>query len=396
MDVSKVIFPLNWDAYNNGMRVIANKGGTRSGKTYTLLILLLKVAMSAREPLLISVVSESFPHLKRGAMRDFGKILEATRMREDVHYQHSRTDHLYTFNGLGKIEFFSADNAGKVHGAQRDILFINECNHIPYEIYRQLAVRTSKAVFIDFNPTSRFWFEDKGIETQPTTTTIKSTYLDNPFLSAEQIAEIESNKDDANWWRVYGLGETGSVEGLVYTNWDVVDKLPTAPKKEFYCIDFGFTNDPTAILHCMLSGGELYVDEIAYQSGMHNTDIAKALHDAGATRHASIVCDSAEPKSISEINAQGYHAEPATKGQGSITAGISAVQRYKLHVTARSLGMIKELRNYMWKRDINGNYINVPIDKYNHALDALRYGVTKYLWNTSALRRPVPRVSYIR
>lgn len=395
MDVSKVIFPANWTAYTEGLRVIANKGGTRSGKTFTLLILLLKIAMSTDKPLLISVVSESFPHLKRGAMRDFTNILNATGMEEGKHYQHSHTEHLYTFNGLGRLEFFSADNPSKVHGAQRDVLFINECNHVTYEIYRQLAVRTSTTIFLDWNPTSRFWFEDKGIETMPTTRLIKSTYLDNPFLTATQIAEIESNKGDANWWKVYGLGETGSVEGLVYTDWDIVQQMPRQGKKEFWCIDWGFTNDPTAILHCVLSEGELWVDEVAYNQGMHNAGIATALKASGATRMSNIVADSAEPKSIAEVNAHGLRVEPATKGQGSITAGIGAVQRYKLHITARSLGTIEELRNYMWKRDINGEWQNTPVDKYNHALDALRYGVTKYLWNTSTLRRPNVRVGWI-
>lgn len=388
---ASMILHYNQQAYTDNYRVVANIGGTRSGKTYAILQLLLTIAVSGGKQL-ISVVSESFPHLYKGAIRDFENILNGMDAVEGRDYAVNKSNHIYYFKGGGKIEFFSTDNAGKVHGAQRDILFINECNHIQHEIYRQLAVRTSGIIFLDWNPIARFWFEDKGIETMPTTKVIRSTYKDNPFLSATQIAEIESNKSDEAWWRVYGLGETGSVEGLIYTRWDIVQQQAPG-RRAFYCIDFGFTNDPTAILYCTLQGGELYVDELAYGPGMSNAEIAKVLKDHGATRGCNIVADSAEPKSIAEINGHGLHVVPATKGAGSITAGIGAVQAYQLHITARSLGIIQELRNYMWKRDQAGEWINTPIDKYNHALDALRYGVTKFLWTKGTRRLPGVRLT---
>ena len=305
------------------------------------------------------------------------------------------SDKVYTLPNGSQIEFFSADNESKVHGSARDVLFINECYFIPYEIYRQLAVRTRKRIMLDYNPRSRFWVDEYLIG-KDNVALIHSTYKDNPHLTPMQVAQIESNRTDSNWWRVYGLGETGSVEGLVYTNWQISQSYPTECKREFICIDFGFTNDPTAILRVRLSGGELWVDEIAYRTGMLNQDIVKELKDAGVARGAQIVCDSAEQKSIAEINnLGGYRAVPVAKGKGSIVAGITAVQAYKLNVTQRSLGTIDELRNYSWRRDINGNYINEPIDRYNHSLDALRYGVTTFLMAQRSYSTPRPHIGHI-
>ena len=388
------ILQINADALATGKyRIIANKGGTRSTKTWSLLQLMLIIATSQK--VLISIVSESMPHLRKGAMRDMERILDNAKLVEDKHYQRNRTENTLTFPNGGMVEFFSVDSYTKVHGAQRDYLFINECNNIEWEIYRQLAIRTSKVVFLDWNPRSAFWWDER-LEGRGDSILIKSTYLDNPFLSASQIAEIESNKGDENWWRVYGLGENGSVEGLVYSRYRIVQSMPTTGKMRFYCIDFGFTNDPTAILRVTLQGGELWIEELAYQVGMLNKDIAEVLVNSGATRLDNIVADSAEPKSIAEINAiSGLNIKATTKGQGSIVAGIGAVQAYQLNVMSDALGLIEELRNYSWKKDINGNYLNIPVDKYNHALDALRYGVTTYLMAKRQLSVPRARFGHI-
>ena len=388
------ILQRNADALATGKyRIIANKGGTRSTKTWSLLQLMLIIATSQK--VLISIVSESMPHLRKGAMRDMERILDNAKLVEDKHYQRNRTENTLTFPNGGMVEFFSVDSYTKVHGAQRDYLFINECNNIEWEIYRQLAIRTSKVVFLDWNPRSAFWWDER-LEGRGDSILIKSTYLDNPFLSASQIAEIESNKGDENWWRVYGLGENGSVEGLVYSRYRIVQSMPTTGKMRFYCIDFGFTNDPTAILRVTLQGGELWIEELAYQVGMLNKDIAEVLVNSGATRLDNIVADSAEPKSIAEINAiGGLNIKATTKGQGSIVAGIGAVQAYQLNVMSDALGLIEELRNYSWKKDINGNYLNIPVDKYNHALDALRYGVTTYLMAKRQLSVPRARFGHI-
>lgn len=388
------ILQKNADALATGKyRIIANKGGTRSTKTWSLLQLMLIIATSQK--VLISIVSESMPHLRKGAMRDMERILDNAKLVEDKHYQRNRTENTLTFPNGGMVEFFSVDSYTKVHGAQRDYLFINECNNIEWEIYRQLAIRTSKVVFLDWNPRSAFWWDER-LEGRGDSILIKSTYLDNPFLSASQIAEIESNKGDENWWRVYGLGENGSVEGLVYSRYRIVQSIPSTGKMRFYCIDFGFTNDPTAILRVTLQGGELWIEELAYQVGMLNKDIAEVLVNSGATRLDNIVADSAEPKSIAEINAiSGLNIKATTKGQGSIVAGIGAVQAYQLNVMSDALGLIEELRNYSWKKDINGNYLNIPVDKYNHALDALRYGVTTYLMAKRQLSVPRARFGHI-
>ena len=371
--VSK-IYDKNLVAIGGGNTVIVNKGGTRSGKTWSILQLCATIAQL--EPkVLISVVGETMPFLKRGVIRDF-RVMMGGAWNPD---KWNASDKIYTFDNGSQIEFFSADNEGKVHGSARDVLFINECYFVPFEIYRQLRIRTKKLVLLDYNPRSRFWVDEDVID-NPGTALIHSTYLDNPFLSEQQKQAILSYRSDANWWRVYGEGQTGSVEGLVYTEFKTVDSMPVPFKREFYCIDFGFTNDPTAILRVRLSGGELWIEELSYKTGMLNNDIVQVLRNNNVARGASIVCDSAEQKSIKEINnIGGYRAVPCTKGRGSVEAGITAVKAYNLNVTKGSLNVIEELRNYSWKRDQEGNYINTPVDRYNHALDALRYGVTTFL-----------------
>lgn len=364
-------------AYNGGARIVACKGGTRSGKTWSVLMLLLHVAVAGR--VLVSVVSESVPHLKRGALRDFQRILDACGWVEGEDYRHNATDNIFDF-GTGRIEFFSADNAGKVHGAQRDVLFINECNHIDFETFRQLSIRTAKTIFLDWNPTHRFWFEE-SVEGRDGVALVHSTYKDNPYLSAEQVAEIESNRGDANWWRVYGLGETGSVEGLIYRDWRIVDEMPADvdARRDYIGIDFGFTNDPTAIVRVARMGDALYIDELCYRRGMDNAAIAQLLKSEGCTRHTQIVCDSAEPKSIAEVNAYGFVAVGVRKTPDSVLGGIQILQRYTLNVTRRSVGVIDELRNYSWRQDTDGKWLNKPVGYYDHAMDALRYVALTWL-----------------
>ena len=384
------------DIYNrnivamNNHHVIVNKGGTRSGKTWSLLQLCATLATHC-DGILISVVGETLPFLKRGVIRDFHSMMGGAWNAD----KWNATDLVYSFDNGSQIEFFSADNEGKVHGSARDVLFINECYFVDWEIYRQLEVRTRALIFLDYNPRSRFWVDD-NILGKPDVALIHSTYKDNPFLTDRQRQAIEAYKDDENWWRVYGLGEIGSVEGLIYTRWATVPEMPSPFKREFYCIDFGFTNDPTAILRVRLSGGELWIEELAYRTAMLNGDIVNVLQQNHVQRNAQIVCDSAEKKSIAEINnIGGFRAVACVKGNGSVVSGITMVQAYKINVTKNSLGVIDELRNYSWKRDANGNYINIPIDRYNHSLDALRYGVTTFLQTQRPIRTPRPHIGHI-
>ena len=383
------VFAKNIKAYNSSARLIANKGGARSSKTFSILQLLLLIALKSKKALLISVVSESFPHLKKGCLRDFCMILEIEGMREGVDYVYNRTDSIFKI-GKCSIEFFSADSPGKVHGPQRDILFINEANHISYEIYRQLAIRTAQTIFIDWNPAAEFWFEEENLHLKTDTVTLHSTYKDNGFLSPMQVREIESNKHNENWWRVYGLGLTGVFEGLIYSNWEQVNEVPAVVKSAWSGLDFGFTNDPTSLIYVALQGGELWLDELIYEPGLTNPAIANRAKDTVA-KGLQIVADSAEPKSIAELKTFGLMVEDAKKGPDSILHGIEILQRYKWNVTSRSLNLIKELRNYQWKTDKQtGKQLNIPIDGFNHALDAVRYVALNKLDEAKPMRRRAP------
>ena len=389
---STKVYRANAMAITNGYRVIANKGGTRSGKTYSLMSLLVTICMGKRK-WAIDVISESMPHLKRGALKDIEDILQHEGLKEDVEYAYNRSDHEFTFTNGSKVRFFSADNWGKVKGSRRDILFINECNRIEYEVYRQLAVRTTKAIFLDWNPDTEFWYELQGVQTKEGTYEIHSTYKDNPYLSEVQIQEIESNKSDENWWRVYGLGLTGIYKGLVYTRWQQCTEIPQGARLIGRGLDFGFTTDPTAIVDVYMNDGKLWIDERCYQRGMTNDVIADELRGL----EGDIVADSAEQKSIREIHNYGIHRiEPAEKGADSIRAGIQIAQRYTIMVTQRSLNIIFELRNYKWKTNkITGEQMNEPIDKYNHALDAVRYVCLNKLAEKKKLRRPRGKIGTI-
>lgn len=350
-------------ALANGQRLIAHRGGTRSGKTYSTLMVLLAIAVSKNK--FIDVVSESLPHLKRGAIHDFDELLDTNNVQCEI----NKTDKTYSFASGSVVRFFSADDWGKVKGSRRDILFINEANRIPYETYRQLAVRTTQSIIIDWNPDSEFWFEEKGlcVEFPP----FVSTYKDNSHLSDIQIAEIESNKGDQDWWNVYGLGQIGKHEGLIYKNWEQCAEIPQGATLKAIGLDFGFMNDPTAIVEVYQQNGELWLNEVCYQKGLLNNQIADIL--LKYAQGTIVIADSAEMKSIEEIRRSGVRGIRGVK-KDSITNSIGIVQKYKLNVTSSSLNLINELRNYKWLEDkITGKLLNQPCDKFNHALDAVRY-----------------------
>lgn len=363
------VFEKNLSAYGKGYRYIVNKGSTRSSKTYSQLQLLYLIAELSNQPKVISVVSESMPHLKKGCIRDFKEILQSEG--KWVNSSWHATDKIYRVN-KSMIEFFSADNPGKVHGPSRDILYVNECINIDYETYRQLAIRTTETIFLDCNPCFEFWLDEKVL-TQPEAILIHSTYKDNEYLTEAQVKEIESNRSDKDWWQVYGEGLTGLLKGVIIKDWDIVEKLPQVYKNRWIGIDFGFTNDPTAIVDIRLAGGELWIDELLYSKGYDNLMIAETLRTCGIPKDTAIIADSAEPKSIKEISAFGWKVEPAQKGKDSINTGIAILNRYKKHITRRSTNIINEYRNYRWQTDINGEPTNKPTDRYNHSIDAQRY-----------------------
>ena len=379
MDTTKVFSDLLAAYVDPSVRVIALKGGTRSGKTWAVLQLLNTIAARSKKPRLISTVSETLPHLKRGAIRDFKNMLEADSAY-NVNAWHD-TDKIYSYN-KGKLEFFSAADSGKVHGPARDVLYINEAINVPWEVYRQLAVRTTEKIILDYNPAYEFWVDSKLLP-RPDVRLLHSTYLDNDMLTAAQIAEIESNMIiDPDWWKVYGLGETGSAQGLVIKNWDIVDALPPRSewKKAFIGVDFGWSA-PTSIMLVVLSRGEVWIDEIAYETNLDNPDIASKIIKAGY-QGLEAICDKAEPKSIKELKSAGINAVPSDNKD--IALGIRVMNRYKKHYTARSLGSIDENRKYRYAQDAEGNYSGEPIDKYNHAKDAERYVFLNRLSNISS------------
>lgn len=352
-------------------RYILSEGGTRSGKTYAALQLLYFLANKDKKPTVNSVVSETFPHLKRGAMRDF-EMMFGEAWRDDCW---SKSQSIFTCPDSGSIiEFFSADTPAKVHGPARKRLFLNEIQNIDYNTARQLFVRTEGLIMLDYNPTHSFWGNEK-IEARENCIKIHSTYKDNPFLSAEQIAEIESNRNDTNWWRVYGEGKTGQLEGLIFPEFEQVDKMPelTDGMIESYGLDFGFTNDPTALVHTLVDNRkrEIYEDELLYRTGMLNHEIAEELKACEVGRR-TIYADAAEPKTIEELRRYGLNVQPCYKATRKAEQ-LQAMKGYTLYVTKRSLNLIREHRSYTWQKDKDGNYMNEPIGVMDHAEDAARY-----------------------
>lgn len=353
------------------IRGVASKGGTRSGKTWAVLQMLHLLCVNSEKPLIVSCVAATLPMVKRGMQRDFQQMLAAEGVWDENAF--NKSEGCYTYPNGCMIEFFGVDNASKVHGPARDILFVNEAQGIPREIFRQLDIRTRKKVIIDFNPVRKFWGETEFVGDRYVT--IHSTYKDNPYLTKEQVGAIEKNKHDANWWRVYGEGETGGVEGNVYPEYGVIDDMPETFTGRCIGLDFGFVNDPTAIVDIRFEGWDLYVDLLCYETGLLNSAIADYLTSQGLNRVVT-VCDSAEQKSIVELQQRRIKAIPCVKGRGSISAGIAQVSQFKLHVTKRSVKMLDELDNYKWIKDeATDTYTNEPIDAWNHSLDALRYGV---------------------
>lgn len=371
------VFWLIYNAAAQHPRYISNRGGTRSGKTYAILQflhLLIPKADTAGD--ITTAVSETLPHLKRGAIRDFERIL-GHPLKNDTNWNASEC--VYTYPNGAKLEFFSVDSPDKVLGPARKRLFVNEANNIKYETFRQLAVRTTGLIIIDYNPSATFWAIER-IEPRANCITTTTTYKDNEFLSAEQIAEIEANKTDANWWRVYGEGQIGQLEGVIY-DFEQIDTLPeVGDMVETYGLDFGFTHDPSVLTHCLIHTGrkEIYIDEIFYQRGMLNSDMAAAMEQNEVSRYAPIYADAAEPKTIAELASYGYNVLPCYKATRKAEQ-IQTLRGYRLFVTKRSTNTIKELRGYVWAKDKDGNPTNEPIAFNDHAQDSWRYACFTYL-----------------
>lgn len=308
-------------------------------------------------------------------MRDFKNIMQAHGYWKSACW--NATDSIYEFETGSKIEFFSTDNGDKLRGARRDRLFMNECNNIHLEAFEQLEVRTKEFVFLDWNPSNEFWFYTDVLPVRDDVEHITLTYKDNEALDEEIIKAIEARKHNTRWWKVYGLGELGEVEGRIYTGWEIIDEIPQMARLERRGLDFGYTNDPTALVDIYKYNGGFILDEIIYQKGLSNKQIADIINNTDNAR-IPVYGDSAEPKSIDEIRLYGIPIVPALKGKGSVNQGIQYMQDQKFMVTKRSTNIIKEYRSYLWEVDRNGKTLNVPIDTFNHAMDAIRYGLSSY------------------
>mgnify|MGYP002507755110 FL=1 len=352
-------------------RIKIIQGGTSAGKTFGIIPVLIDKA-ARHEGLEISIVAETIPHLRRGALKDFLKIMKWTgRFFED---RFNKSLLRYEFANGSVIEFFSADDSSKLRGARRDILYINECNNVTFDSYNELAIRTRKEVYLDFNPANEFWVHTE-LKDEPDSDFLILTYKDNEALDQSIIDQIEKNKEKAktstywaNWWKVYGEGQLGMLEGVVFSNWKQIDTIPSEAKLLGIGLDFGYSNDPTAIIEIYNYNGQRIVNELVYQTGLLNSEIAKLL-----PKHVPVYADSSEPKSIDEIKRFGVIIKGVTKGKDSINYGIDVIQRNEYLVTANSGNLIKELRSYIWDTDKQGKRLNKPIDFNNHAIDAFRY-----------------------
>ena len=353
-------------------RIKAVGGGTSASKTLSIMLILIDKAQS-RPNLLISVVSESLPHLKRGVMRDFINIMESHGYFQEPRW--NRTDFIYTFETGSRIEFFGVDTPDKVRGPRRDILFMNEANNCPFESFEQLEVRTREEIWLDWNPTHEFWFYTEILPYRAEDLDfITLTYKDNEALDEKIVKSIESRKHNKSWWLVYGLGQLGEVEGKIYRDWQIIDSIPHEARLERLGLDFGYANDPAVLVSIYYYNGGYIVDELIRRTHMSNRKVADYINTS-ALSNVLCVADSAEPKSIAEMLEYGVQIIGANKGPGSVNQGIAWVQDQRMSITKRSVNVIKSYRNYLWKTDREGNILDIPDKYYSDEMDAIRYAL---------------------
>ena len=367
------VFERNWNAYyNTNKRIISNQGSTRSSKTYSIIQLLILICLDNVKN--VSIVSCTIPHLKRGARKDFLEIMQVWNIYKDKNF--NKTDNIYFFDNGSKIEFFSADNADKLRGSRRDILYINEANLITFGAYRQLAIRTTQRIFIDFNPADDDNFVYALSDNIETTEFIKSTYKSNPFLTQEQVQEIENMNPeknelgDENLWKVYGLGERGASNLTIYTHTKTYSKIPEGTADVFYGLDFGY-HDPTALVKVSIIKGGYYVEELLYEKGLTNGELISKMKNI-VDKNLPIYCDSAEPARIQELNLNNFWALKSSK---EVKQGIVTLKSLPLYLHQDSTNLQKEFKNYKWRVGKDEKPLEEPNHFYSHLPDATRYAI---------------------
>jgi phage terminase large subunit len=355
-------------AINKGNTTVSLQGSSRSSKTYNALIWLIVYCLNHANTRL-SIVRATLPAIKGSVFIDFKEILMNMLLFDEKKL--NKTELIYHFSNGSWVEFFSTDSEQKLRGRKRDILFVNEGNELTFIEWQQLKMRTTRFAILDYNPsfTDDHWICQ--INKEPKTYHFISTYKDNPFLEQVIIDEIESLKHkNESLWKIYGLGQQAQIEGLIFKNVELIDEMPMS-KHIPVGMDFGFTNDPTAIVEVIITPDTIYLNEICYRTEMVARDIIGVLNNKCQGRR--IISESADPRLIKEIHNAGINIIPVEKFQGSIEAGITKMLEYKICVTKKSYNVIKELKNYTYQQDKEGKWLNKPIDQFNHAIDAVRY-----------------------
>ena len=371
------------------------QGATSSGKTYGIIPIIYDKCLASPR-IKATVVAETLPAVKEGCVDIFKNFMMEEGRWNDA--QWNATELTYTSLNKSKIQFKSFDSVGKAKASgKRDILFLNEANHIPFPIADALMIR-SQEVWIDFNADSEFWAHTEVLR-QPNSDFLKLTYLDNEAIPSATLEDLLFKKSKAededargqrgywwNWWQVYGLGEIGNLQGVVFDNWKQVDVIPEYARLLGYGLDYGYRNDPTALVAIYYADNVYYFDELIYQTGLLNKAISERMKSIGVDRYTTITADSAEMKSNDELRLEGWRIQDAKKGQDSIVFGVSRMQELDLRVTSRSINLIKEFRNYTWATDRDGNALNKPVDAYNHGIDSVRYYFQTNLFKPDAPR----------
>ena len=364
-------------------RIVVHSGGTSSGKTYSIIEYLITLACLL-EKRTITVAGQDRPNLRVGAYRDAEDVIYNSAFKgwyQENLLNQNKSNMSFHFKNGSVVEFNSYDDPQDAKSGKREFLFLNEANGVSYEVFEELQVRTSVRTILDFNPTAEFWAHSK-LMGRDDVDWFNSTWRDNPFikdsvrdkiLSYEPTAEnVSRGTADKYRWDVYGLGKVGRLEGLVFTNWER-GSLPGDYKWRVFGLDFGYTNDPTALVEVRYSGGKLYVKEWIYRTGLTNQDIDREIRRLDLGKDL-IIADSAEPKSIEELARLGHWIKGAVKGKDSINQGIDVLKRYKIIYEGENIG--KELNSYIWAKDRQGSAMNKPIDSFNHSIDAMRYAVS--------------------